>query len=91
MNKPKFNQTIYVLYNDLSLTKEKVYLKGETEFCHSDAFNTEYLDSFREPLKYTDKDKTWFTSLSSAKRYFKKVLKYKNIIELQKDYWEGTD
>lgn len=88
MYKPKIGETIYVIFEN-SISKEKVYMLGESSFIHQNSLNPFRRDVYREPLDYWDYGATWFTSLNEAKGKLKSINNYKGVIrKIEDDYWE---
>lgn len=80
--KPKINDIIYIIYRN-SISREKVYMLGENEFIHGNAFNEVYNSNYRSPLKYDEYNTCWFKTLKEAKAYLGGKVK-----KIDDGYWE---
>ena len=87
VKKPRLGSKIYVVFHD-SISKVSVYMKGKDSFCHNDAFNDKYLSMYRQPLRYDDYGKTWFSTLSQIAKYYEYKVKF---IKVAENYWEIVD
>lgn len=62
----RLGTSIYIIY-EYAIYKVHVYMKGKEEFCHDEAFDADYLESYRWPLRYDEEGITWFRTIKDAK------------------------
>ena len=93
--KPRIGKEVYIIWNGTDIYKEKVAMLGKESFIVESIFNSALCDAYRnKTYDYDMYNKTWFTSITEAKKSLIDYHKVSNpnfdakIKKVQDDCWE---